>query len=603
MTETGLGTGESGLPSNLRGHAAGVAVSAAGGLATWAVSSIILTLGLQLSLLLAATAASFVFGCWGFSRKTSKTSIVLAPGVEPLRVPRLPRRWAYGSFGVSVVLGITIGVVYSLRKPPIGTSVGPNPNQSVIGSPGATVVGPGGSLTQNYSVVPEKIVTEIMCRFERALGSELARLTDTDRIVDAVRSGVDRTRVRAAGGDPEALAAIETLKRSGDFAQVQTLLTGIGQQLLREAEADEPDARERCAEVWREIAEIAVLREKIDEARDSIEVVLSLFPEDLSALARHGYIQLRRGDNAAARKSWARLLELAPCDEWRVIAHYWLGYVPERQDDFAAMATSFERARMLAEQIGWLMMETFACGQIQWTWEQRGDTNRAEEFGKIFRKLDERFVRLDMWWNDEGRLGPNHGSRVDIDEVEQHQTRALAIAEKTQNSKEQSRALHSLGLALRARGQLDSAAQTFRRALEIDSRSLRRQYDVVRLNRNLGQISWVRGDLGTAEALFMSGLKILEDLPCIATPREPDDSTAVARPANLELAALWFNLGAIAWQRGNHANAEENWNKTRAEYTKLGETARKHWMGPFDKLVLQVKGEVPQSDWNVVPGS
>jgi tetratricopeptide (TPR) repeat protein len=114
------------------------------------------------------------------------------------------------------------------------------------------------------------------------------------------------------------------------------------------------------------------------------------------------------------------------------------------------------------------------------------------------------------------------------------------------------RAYTNLGLIQWSRGELDLAAETMRRAVEIDER-LGDEYGLARDLGNLALVPETRGDLDEAEALYRRALAIAERIGA--------DEIAGSKLAN---------LGDIALRRGQKEEARALWTRAIAVTDRTG---------------------------------
>jgi tetratricopeptide (TPR) repeat protein len=133
-----------------------------------------------------------------------------------------------------------------------------------------------------------------------------------------------------------------------------------------------------------------------------------------------------------------------------------------------------------------------------------------------------------------------------LDEAERVAGQALDLAEGLvlgpDRHRSLARALRPLGTAQRARGRYREAERTFTRALDHASAAFGpSSLEVAELHNDLGMTFKYVGRFVDAEAAYGSARAILEGLPDV----DPED-----------LAALFHNLGGLAYARGDFESAE-----------------------------------------------
>jgi tetratricopeptide (TPR) repeat protein len=136
--------------------------------------------------------------------------------------------------------------------------------------------------------------------------------------------------------------------------------------------------------------------------------------------------------------------------------------------------------------------------------------------------------------------------RGHLDEAERAARQALDLAEGLvlgpDRHRSLARALRPLGTAQRARGRYREAERTFTRALDHASRAFGpSSLEVAELHNDLGMTFKYVGRFVDAEAAYGNARTILEGLPDV----DPED-----------LAALFHNLGGLAYARGDFESAE-----------------------------------------------
>ena len=127
----------------------------------------------------------------------------------------------------------------------------------------------------------------------------------------------------------------------------------------------------------------------------------------------------------------------------------------------------------------------------------------------------------------------------DLDEAERMVRRRIEVAEP--QSAHAARAHGNLGLVLHTRGDFDSAAESFERAIAID-RSLGDEYGLARDLGNSAMVPESRGDLERAEQIYLESLAIAERIG-----------------AEDIMATKLANLGDVALRQGRPERAREVW--------------------------------------------
>ena len=136
--------------------------------------------------------------------------------------------------------------------------------------------------------------------------------------------------------------------------------------------------------------------------------------------------------------------------------------------------------------------------------------------------------------------------RGDLDETERLARQALSIARRLGGGSRVdallSRSLRPLATAQRARGQYPEAERTFRRALTSASVAFGSEsLEAAELHNDLGMTLKYMGRFAEADAAYGRARAILESVPDV----DPED-----------LAALFHNVGGLAYARGDFETAE-----------------------------------------------
>jgi tetratricopeptide (TPR) repeat protein len=139
---------------------------------------------------------------------------------------------------------------------------------------------------------------------DRAIKEAVAKgraIEQAEQLKEQLAKAVERgEKIVAEGNRPDAEIAIEKLYESGDIKLLQKLLI-----------KDRDEHRDALIQRNREIAAVAYLRGDIDIAREAVNEILKVLPEDLFALNRRGIIHSLQGKLKESECDFKRVLELA----------------------------------------------------------------------------------------------------------------------------------------------------------------------------------------------------------------------------------------------------------------------------------------------------
>ena len=106
--------------------------------------------------------------------------------------------------------------------------------------------------------------------------------------------------------------------------------------------------------------------------------------------------------------------------------------------------------------------------------------------------------------------------------------------------------LHQEGILAYSRGDAETAADLWRRAMDLEHRMHGTSETAARLANNLGAVAFASGDLAQAEEAFGRAL----------------DFHQRRSPGSSDVASSLSNLGAVAWERGQLDLARKRWQRT-----------------------------------------
>ncbi|MCL4199635.1 MAG: tetratricopeptide repeat protein [Phycisphaerales bacterium] len=231
-----------------------------------------------------------------------------------------------------LVAGAWAVLIYLRRKPDDGS----NPTTNTAAQ-AATVVQAGAHSQITVATAPHERSTpnpDLLAIADRAIrtaeekGALEQRIqsleADNERLRAALSAALERIDVRAEAGDPEARAAIDEARKTGNLTQLDAALDA-------EFDRREGEIREQAAdwfELCRESAAVAYLRGDIDKAQSRLETILRFFPDDLEAINSLGQVHRLRGNLPEAEATYQRVLDLSKADQsWQAVACGNLGII------------------------------------------------------------------------------------------------------------------------------------------------------------------------------------------------------------------------------------------------------------------------------------
>ena len=287
---------------------------------------------------------------------------------------------------------------------------------------------------------------------------------EIEQLKEELAKAVERIkRLEAEGNRPDAVEALEELRKSGDMTRLQELLI-----------KDRDEHRDALVERNREISAVAYLRGDLDVAEEAVNEILKLQPDDMDAVNRKGHIYRLRGELDKADDCYQRVLELG-----------------RRSNNLRAQAAGL--------------------GNLGMVYQKRGELDKAEEMHRKSLEIEKKLGRLEGMAADYGNLGVIYRMKGELDKAEEMHRKALEIDKKIGRLEGQAIRYGNLGLIYRRRGELDKAEEMHRKSLEIEKK-LGRLEGMASDYGNLGLIYHTRGELDKAEKMFRDGLKIDEKL-------------------------------------------------------------------------------------------
>lgn len=421
-------------------------------------------------------------------------------------------------------------------QPALSTSI--HARTSGASSPGIVE----GDVTYNQGILDQETLRKIVNRYESDLGSR-------DKQIEELKAALSRVETAAAGGDPQARAAIKEARETGDIDKLQASLVHLADQLGEDIKLRMDEYVELC----REIASVAYLRGDIDEARSRLQLILKANPNDVDAINGLGQIHLLRGELDAAVLSYQRVLDLSKDDKvGQSVAYTNLGMVLAVRGDLAGAEAMYRKAMEIdvkARDIEGMHANFINLGNLLF---KRGDFDAAEVIYRNLVEIDERLKNAEGLAIAYGSLGAVLRTRGDLDGAEAIHREALEMNERLGRIEGIAIQYGHLGFVRYLRGDLDGAEALYDKAMEIHEK-LGRVNGVVSTYCNLGLVFKARGDLDGAEAMFRKSLEICE------------------AGGDLEfMARAYANLGTIQGMRGGFDDARASWIKARDLFRQIG---------------------------------
>jgi len=149
-----------------------------------------------------------------------------------------------------------------------------------------------------------RIIAEAMQNLDKRTADSLAANPQQKNSLEEDLAGAIRRvyAVKQTDQGPEANAAIDQLRKSGDLSQLQAFLT-------EERDRHTDDDQESRLQRDREIAAVAFLRGDTNGALDANKEILKVQPDDIDAVFRDTHVHRWRGDLETADDARRRFLE------------------------------------------------------------------------------------------------------------------------------------------------------------------------------------------------------------------------------------------------------------------------------------------------------
>ncbi len=432
----------------------------------------------------------------------------------------------------------------------------------------------------------EETIDLILRRYERtvaekdtAIDGMQSELSKTKGEIDTLRKALARAEKMSIAGDPEAKAAIDEARRSGDIELMQN-------RLIKEADRQEAEIKAKMAEMatdyielCREIAETAYIRGDWSEARIRLDSIIRIDGDDLDAINRLGHINEGQGRLDQAEDNYKEVL--AKCGDdlsWQAAANGNLGLIYRTRGDLD-MAEEFLRKSLdIDEHLGRREGMANQYGNLGLIYRTRGDLDKAEEFLRKALDIDEQLGRREGLAAEYGNLGLIYQTRGDLDKAEEFHSKSLDIEKQLGRREGMANQYGNLGLIFQTRGQLDKAEEFHRKSLDIE-KQLGRREGMANQYGNLGLIYQIRCDLDKAEEFLRKALDINRQLG----RREG-------------MATQYGNLGLIYQTRGDLDKAEEFLRKSLDIDKRLGR--REGMANQYGNLglIYQTRGDLEKAE-------
>ena len=247
----------------------------------------------------------------------------------------------------------------------------------------------GGDIVQVGAVDPATLA-KIIERYEQDAKERDRVLAESQGRIRDLEAALARVNTEADKGDPQAKAAIEEARESGDATKLQAVLVAQADRREQQTKDDHAGYVAYC----REIAAIAYLRGDLDEARERLEAITRLLPDDRDAINRLGHIHRTQGRLGEAERSYRRVLEVSPDSaEWQAIAYGNLGLIYQTRGDLDQAEAMLRKSLQIFEKVGHLEGMASQYGNLGIVYEARGDFATARENGVKARDL---YARIGM---------------------------------------------------------------------------------------------------------------------------------------------------------------------------------------------------------------
>ncbi len=382
--------------------------------------------------------------------------------------------------GVAIISGIAIPLMVQLWPSGAGPTARTIPDVNgtaavadsnsvamAVGGHDNIVVGPHGTYVEAPQIDVDALVTRAMAaskmqgRLEERLSqSEREKEDLTEQLTAAIRRIAE---LEAQGGSLEAAEAIREIRASGDTGK----LLGVLLQEDKRLRGEETRLRDERVELNREIVAVAYLRGEFATAKEAINAILAVEPNNRFAINSRGKIHRLQGRLADAERDFWRTMELARDDADRAVALGDLGVVYRTRGDLNRAEQMHRQALQLDEKLGSLQGMANQYVNLGIVYATRGDLGQAEHMFRKALEIDENLGRLDGVANVYVNLGNVYGTRGDLGQAERMYRRALELDEKLGWLEGSANAYGNLGLVYATRGDLEQARKYWEKALEL----------------------------------------------------------------------------------------------------------------------------------------
>jgi len=274
-----------------------------------------------------------------------------------------------------------------------------------------------------------RIIAEAMQNLDKRTADSLAENPQQKkRLEEDLAGAIQRVyAVRQTDQGPEANAAIDQMRESGDLSQLQAFLT-------EERDRHTDDDQESRLQREREIAAVAFLRGDANGALDANKEILEVQPRDIDAVYRDEHIHRLRGDLESADDARRRFLEFR--DEMdRTGASAELGYlgVQKPRANLDVMEEVHLGSLRVAERMGRKEDMARNYSYLGAVYLAKHDLNRAEEMYGSALEIEQELRREDKMASLYGNLGAVYKERGQTNKAREFWIRSRASFEKIGN--------------------------------------------------------------------------------------------------------------------------------------------------------------------------
>lgn len=312
--------------------------------------------------------------------------------------------------GLALVMGLLAALERRSGRAPSSPLPEPLSAPLFMSAMPAEIASPAAAAVEEISPPPAvdpvpEMLERVIGRYKASLARSTGGLLPVDLVIGRLRAqlqaALGQVQGRAREGHPAAQSALDQAARSGELDGVQAVLASWADSRADGAQ----DLSGPASDLNRQLAAVALLSGRADEAHARLRQVLSACPDDPMAIDHLALAAELQGQVEEAEQLYSRLLDCTSDPLVQANAHGSLGLICQTREQLDRAEQMHRKALELDERLGRLEGVAHQLGQLGAVCEMRGETAQAETMYRRALEVHERLGRLEEMANQYINLG------------------------------------------------------------------------------------------------------------------------------------------------------------------------------------------------------